>query len=139
MERTSTVWTHADKVETSAPTPLFDQAWNKPVAKPYRRSLESAFREFHRDHPEILDAFVTEARRLFASGERKAGAKRIAEGLRWGHTIARGAGEDFKVPNAHVAFYARLVLHRAPDLGADFFDLAAQRGVVPFDPSTVTP
>jgi hypothetical protein len=114
--------------------PLFDQPWNKPVAKDVGRSLEGSFRRYHAKNPHVLGLFIEQARRAYARGVRKAGAKDIAETLRWHSDF--GADSDFKIPNAHVAFYARLVLHRAPDLG-DFFDLATQK--YPFDPATVTP
>lgn len=117
--------------------PMFDRPEHKPVARERRFSLEHAFRKYHAALPAILDAFVGLARAYQSHGQ-KVGAKAIAEELRW-HRLPGVVGPSgFKMPNAHVAFYARLAMHRAPDL-AGFFDLATQRGPEPFRPETVTP
>lgn len=132
-------WTLADKEPDRAPLPLFDRPHCKPVAKPHGRSLESAFRAFHAANPHVLTAFIGEARLRKSLGATKVGAKAVIEALRWGDDLKTcDPCEGFRVPNAHVAFYARLAMHRAPDL-AGLFDLARQRGLAPFDPSTVMP
>lgn len=118
--------------------PLFDRPWNKPVSKPTRCSLERAFREFHAANPHVLERFTAVALASMRRGH-KMGAKAIVESLRWGgglSTTAPAGHEAFRVPNAHVAFYARLATYRTPEL-AGFFDLARQSQETPFDPSTV--
>lgn len=136
---TDAAWTNADREPTAPPLPLFDRPHAKPVAKPFRRSLEDAFLAYHRANPHVLDAFVAVALAERQDGAEKLGAKAIAEMLRWrGRLATSDPGEGFRLPNAHVAFYARLAMHREPRLRG-LFDLARQTGLAPFDPATVVP
>ena len=83
-------------------------------------TIAEKFAEFHRLNPHVYAALVRLARDLKRNGWRKAGMKQLFERLRWEYAI-QTQGEAFRLNNNFTAHYARLVMHREPDL-RDFFE-----------------
>lgn len=83
-------------------------------------TIDADFLAFHSANPHIYDALVSLARRAKAAGRRKAGIGMLWEVLRWDIFI-RTTGTEYKLNNNYRSRYARLIMHREPDL-ADFFE-----------------
>lgn len=63
--------------------------------------------------PELRDAFIGFARREVEAG-RRFGAQEIAERLRWNEFVGQD-GEGFRLNNALVAAYVRLLIRDFPE------------------------
>ncbi len=67
---------------------------------------ESAFEAYHRDSPEVYEAFVKFTMEAIRAGRKHIGAKMIAERLRYESMVT---GKDkFKINNNYPAYYARM-------------------------------
>jgi len=88
------------------------------------RTIEEAFRDFHARNPGVLRELVAMTRRAKERGRTKIGMGMLFEVLRW-NRIVEGLPdetEDFKLNNNYRSRYARMVMHRYPDLDG-MFDL----------------
>lgn len=75
---------------------------------------ESAFWEFHKQHPEFAVAFNKYAYELINAGREYGSAYLICERIRW-DTMLSGADVDgFKINNNHRPYYARQWMMRNP-------------------------
>jgi hypothetical protein len=81
-----------------------------------RTERERKFAEFHANNPHLFLEFEGRAMRALRDGWPRIGVKAIAEAIRWDYRV-RTRGDDFKINNSFVALYARLLLHRRPELG----------------------
>lgn len=77
--------------------------------------IERRFAEFHRQNPHVYAEFERRAMELYRAGARRIGVKAIAERIRWDVHV-RVLTEDYKINNSLVALYARLLVHRRPEL-----------------------
>ena len=101
--------------------------------------IEAAFWQFHRANPQVYNVLVLEARRLKRRGHSKAGIKMLFEVLRWQYMLrTHGDADGFKLNNNYHALYARLIMHRCPDLDG-FFELRHIEAREPFKQHTVPP
>lgn len=117
-------------MNAAEPLPLFRDV--------VREGLEGAFRRFHQENPHVLRALVDAARELRDAGVTKTGIDLLFCRLRWVEAI-RTRGDLFRLNDHYRAFYARLLMHRHPELDG-FFSLREQRGLSkPFDPASVAP
>jgi hypothetical protein len=82
--------------------------------------LDAEFLAFHAANPHIYDALVVLARRARSAGRTRAGIGMLWEVLRWDIFI-RTTGTEYKLNNNLRSRYARLIMHREPDL-AGFFE-----------------
>jgi hypothetical protein len=91
-------------------------------------TIEQAFWRFHRENPHVYDRLVRLARVWNQRRPgRKMGMKMLFEVLRWevntgtqvGSAVST-TGDDFKLNNNYHALYARLIMHREPDLDGLF-------------------
>ena len=90
--------------------------------------LQLQFEAFHRSNPHVLDLIVELAWRQRRAGRDRGSISQIFEVLRYSYSLQTASGE-FKLANAHRAYYARLVLAMYPHLsdgGRPFFVLARQ-------------
>jgi len=71
-----------------------------------------AWAAYHRAHPEVYQRFVRFTLEVIEAGREHYSAQAIVERIRW-ETEIQGGG-DFKLPNAHVAFYSRLFMEDHP-------------------------
>lgn len=83
-------------------------AW--PITK-----LERRFAEFHAANPHVYAEFERRALQLYRAGAQRIGAKAIAERIRWDVHV-RTLGDEYKLNNSFVSLYARLLIHRHPEL-----------------------
>jgi len=94
--------------------------------------LEQAFWEYHLAHPEVYVLVDKYAREAIASGLTQFSISMIIEHIRWFRMVQKK--EEFKMPNAHRAYYARLWMKDNPE-HAGFFKTSkvqqSMRGVKP--------
>lgn len=104
---------------------LFDDIESTPVsdaATDEERTLDQRFWEHHRARPEVYEEFRAIALDLRRRGYTRAGAKMVAEVLRWQRMMRSVDDDGLKLNNSFVSRYARLVMAREPEL-AGFFEL----------------
>ena len=94
---------------------------------PTKSALQLRFEAFHRRNPHVLDLIVNLAWRQRRAGRDRGSISQIFELLRYSYSLQTASGE-FKLANAHRAYYARLVLAMHPNLSnvQPFFLLARQ-------------
>lgn len=82
------------------------------------------FEAYHEANPAVFELLVREARRWMAEGRGKLGINLLVGRVRWVLTkLQTGPDADGFRINDHVApYYARLLMHRCPDLDG-LFDL----------------
>lgn len=125
--------TDSDLGRASGPLPLFD-APPRP-AEPARPRMERDFVAFHRANPQVLVEVIRLARDLKARGMSQGAIGLLWEELRRIYAVPTNRPDgEYRLNDHYRAYYARLAMHRAPDL-AGFFELRRQRD--PFDPATV--
>jgi len=74
-------------------------------------SIYDRFVEYHRQHPEVYEYFRGFAHQIWDRGFRRYSADAIVHQIRWTASIERGPDEQFKIPNAYVTWYARMLVH----------------------------
>jgi hypothetical protein len=77
--------------------------------------MEHEFVDFDRNNPQVYIALERAALDLLKEGARRVGVSRITEELRYDPQL-RTSGAPFKLNNDFRALYARLLLHRHPEL-----------------------
>jgi len=90
------------------------------------QTIREAFIRFQRENPHIERELVRMCREARASGANRIGIGMLFEVMRWNHVLATG-GDDFKLNNNYRSYYARLIMHRYPDL-KDIFELRKLHG-----------
>jgi len=83
--------------------------------------LARDWREYHANDPEVYRLFIKFTMEAIQHRRKHYSARAIIECIRW-ETEVRG-GKDFKIPNAHTAFYSRLFMMDVPQ-HANFFRCA---------------
>ena len=87
-----------------------------------------AFKQFHHLNLGVFDLIETFAETLIEHGKTQWGIANLCERVRWEVGINTGSDTEFKMPNNHRAYYARLWLMQHRDhLG--FFHLSKQRSL----------
>lgn len=76
--------------------------------------------EFDRQNPSIYGLFIKFTMEAYRAGRRKFGAQAIFERIRW-HVQVETTGDEFKVNNSHIAYFARKAMAEHPQL-AGFFE-----------------
>ena len=82
---------------------------------------EQRFEEFHGRHPQVYDKLVALAREAKRRGHRQWAARSAWELIRWEFAVPRDDGEQFKLNDHYIAYYARRIMADEPDL-AGFFE-----------------
>ena len=90
------------------------------------RTIQHAFEEFHKAHPEIYEYLVRLALEAYRKGFRHYGIGALWERMRWHFQVERDMEEDFKLNNNYRSRYARKIIDNHPEL-AEFFELRALR------------
>lgn len=93
-----------------------------------KSGLQLRFEAFHRRNPHVLDTIITLSKRTKDAGRTRGSISQIFEVLRYSYAL-RTDGDDYKLANAHRAFYARIVMALAPELSSKdkpFFSLSKQ-------------
>lgn len=79
--------------------------------------IEWAFKRFHDANPDVYRRLERAALAWAASNPNRVGVKRLAEDLRYAPgAIDTAADPQFRINNNHTALYARLLIHRHPQL-----------------------
>jgi hypothetical protein len=82
---------------------------------------ERAWREFHRETPQVFAMFERFALQALGNGSRKIGARMVWERMRWETRVATDLpGEPWKLNDHHVPFAARLFMERHPAFAGCF-------------------
>ena len=100
-----------------------------------KSDLQLRFEAFHRQNPHVLDAVISLSKRTRDAGRKRGSISQIFEVLRYTYSL-RTAGSDYKLANAHRAFYARIVMALHPELSGEekpFFLLSMQRNPYTID------
>lgn len=74
-------------------------------------------RDWMDSHPEAMELFERLSIHASRGGSRKFGVKLIAERVRWEFIVERGQ-DEFKINNNFVAYIARELVQRRPELSA---------------------
>lgn len=82
-------------------------------------SMELSFLEFHRQNPHVYERLLELSLDLAKRGHEHYGMKGLFEVLRWEEAMAT-KGSQFKLNNNYTAFYARMIMKRAPRLRGFF-------------------
>lgn len=82
--------------------------------------LEREFLAFHKANPHVYDRLVSLARDLKRRGHKKGGIAMLYEVVRW-QQFTVNKQDEYRMANAHRAYYARLIMKQEADL-AGFFD-----------------
>ena len=87
-----------------------------------KKSHRDSFVEFHEANPDVYDKLVASAHGMKSLGFDRYAIGTLWEIMRW-HYDVHGPrdGSGYKLNNNHRAYYARLIMHREPEL-AGFFD-----------------
>ncbi len=80
------------------------------------------FRLFHFENPDVFDLFEKFARQAKASGRGRFGAFMIGNRIRW-YTQVEVVGDDYKINNNYLPYWARLLMLKYEDDFAGFFEL----------------
>jgi len=91
------------------------------------RHIEDKAREWMQRNPNVMDRFISFARKAKAQGVKRLGIALLVERVRW-YGIVDSPDEDFKISNTHRAYIAREIMERCPDLDG-FFKLSELRSV----------
>jgi hypothetical protein len=85
--------------------------------------MADIFLTYHRKFPEIWNHFERLSLKVWETGRRKYGAQTIVHNIRW-HVEIEERGEDFKINNEFIAYYARVFLMKYPEAAEiGFFEL----------------
>lgn len=94
------------------------------LALEFSASVAQKFEQFHTENPRVYTTLVRLAREwINRTGRQKLGIKTLYERARWEIALAT-SDPDYKLNNNFTAYYARLIMHREPDLDG-LFDLRA--------------
>jgi len=97
----------------AAPEPPRDPHW---LMQPLSR-IERSFSAFHSANPHVFAELSARALRYLEQGRSRLGIAKLIEDLRDDPTFRTTHGPDaLKLNNDHRAMYARLLLHRYPQL-----------------------
>jgi len=79
--------------------------------------IDTAFFDFHRDHPEVYEALRNLAFEWKAAGHDRIGIATLYEVLRWQRGLAGLVDDDgFRLNNNFRSRYARLLMSNEPEL-----------------------
>jgi len=89
-------------------------------------TLEERFWAFHSQCPEVYALFKRFSFQIIKRGHIHYSAYAIGHVIRWHTAISKGPGEEFKLNNNYVPFYARKFMRDHPK-HAEFFHTRVQR------------
>lgn len=92
-----------------------------------QRSIETRFRQFHDDNPDVYTELVSMTRELKSRGYRRIGIELVFAAYRW-NRMMRSTADDygFKLNDHFTSRYARLIMAQEADL-ADMFKIRTLR------------
>ena len=87
------------------------------------KSIDEAFRDFHKKNPQVYAWFQKYFFHLQRKGRKKIGAKMLIERIRF-EVFMKTTGEDFKINNNFTSRYVRLFIREYPQYKS-YFELRA--------------
>jgi len=87
-------------------------------------SLDAEFQSFHARHPHVYNYVCHYAQQAISKGYKRFAIATIWERIRW--EVLMVSDDEFKMPNNHRAYYARMWMDDHPDY-PDFFRTAELR------------
>jgi len=75
-------------------------------------TIDERFREFHKQHPEVMRELLELCDEALAAGRTRIGMKQLFEVVRWHRIINPHPKGDFKLNNSYTSRYARLIMRR---------------------------
>ncbi len=85
------------------------------------KSIDEAFRDFHKANPQIYSWFKKYFFHLERKGKKKISGKLIIERVRW-EAFVKTTGEDFRINNNFTSRYVRLFIREFPQY-SNYFEL----------------
>jgi hypothetical protein len=76
-------------------------------------SLKRKWWEWHKQNPHVYDLFEKFTLDAISKGHERLSAWLIVNRIRW-ETAVETRGDDFKISNDFIAYYARLFMHNHP-------------------------
>jgi hypothetical protein len=76
-------------------------------------SVKRKWWEWHKANPHVYDMFERFTFDAIGKGHKRLSAWLIVNRIRW-ETMVETSGDDFKISNDFIAYYARLFMHRHP-------------------------
>jgi len=95
--------------------------------KGYPKKVLGRFREYHKSNPHVYRLFKKLAFEMSETGRKQYSAEVIVNVMRWHHDL-NSKGDPFKINNDFKPMYARLLVHRHPELG-EFFHFRRVRSL----------
>lgn len=77
-------------------------------------SVKRKWWEWHKENPHVYDMFERFTLDAIAKGHKRLSAWLIVNRIRW-ETMVETQGDDFKISNDFIAYYARLFMHNHPE------------------------
>jgi hypothetical protein len=71
--------------------------------------------EWHKKNPHVYELFKRFSMQAINRGHRNLSAWLIVNRIRW-ETSVETQGDDFKINNDYIAYYARLFMHTIPNI-----------------------
>lgn len=102
-------------------TPPADSLWHSDDD----RTIDDAFRQFDREHPEVFRLFRDYAEQIRGRGFSRYSSDAILHRIRWWHHVEQ-ADREFKINDHFSSRYARLLIEVDPTF-AGFFELRRLR------------
>jgi hypothetical protein len=110
------------------PSSIFEKVFNKHlihseaagVNHRLQPTIQERFEEFHRNNPLVYDLLVSYAREAKSAGHKRFGIQAVAERVRWEMLIETQDDSGFKLCNAYLSRYARLIMANESDLTGFF-------------------
>ena len=77
------------------------------------QSIKHKWWEWHKQNPHVYDLFEKFTLDAISKGHERLSAWLIVNRIRW-ETAVETRGDDFKISNDFIAYYARLFMHNHP-------------------------
>jgi hypothetical protein len=81
---------------------------------PATDDIKQKWWDWHKKNPHIWLEFQEQTHELIKSGVKKSSAWLVINKMRWDHAI-KTSGDDFKISNDFIAYYARMFRAKNPD------------------------
>lgn len=82
-------------------------------------SVKLKWWQWHKENPHVYELFKRFTYEAIAKGHDRLSAWLIVNRIRW-ETMVETRGDDFKISNDFIAYYARLFMHEHPEYDGFF-------------------
>ncbi len=92
------------------------------------KSIEEAFREFHKANPKIYELFKEQVLRAQKAGKKKVSSKAIINYIRWEMHVKTTSEDGYKINDAFTAMYSRKYITDFPH-NKDLFEFRHRKAM----------